>query len=41
MVDGRLVALDAPAALKRTWVPDRVLVARGERSSAVPPRSPA
>jgi ABC-2 type transport system ATP-binding protein len=30
MVDGRLVALDTPAALKRTWVPDRVLVARGE-----------
>jgi ABC-2 type transport system ATP-binding protein len=31
MVDGRLVALDTPAALKRTWVPDRVLVARGDR----------
>ncbi len=30
MVDGRLVALDTPAALKRTWVPDRVVVARGE-----------
>jgi ABC-2 type transport system ATP-binding protein len=30
MVDGRLVALDTPAALKRTWVPDRVLVARGQ-----------
>jgi ABC-2 type transport system ATP-binding protein len=29
MVDGRLVALDTPAALKRTWVPERVLVARG------------
>jgi len=29
MVDGRLVALDTPSALKRTWVPDRVLVARG------------
>ncbi len=29
MVDGRLVALDSPAGLKRTWVPDRVLVARG------------
>ncbi|HVP69131.1 MAG TPA: ABC transporter ATP-binding protein [Anaeromyxobacteraceae bacterium] len=29
MVDGRLVALDTPLALKRTWVPDRVLVARG------------
>jgi ABC-2 type transport system ATP-binding protein len=31
MVDGKLVALDTPAALKRTWVPDRVLVARGRR----------
>ncbi len=30
MVDGRLVALDTPAALKRTWVPERVLVARGQ-----------
>ncbi|HET9551903.1 MAG TPA: ABC transporter ATP-binding protein [Anaeromyxobacteraceae bacterium] len=30
MVDGRLVALDTPAGLKRTWVPDRVLVARGK-----------
>jgi ABC-2 type transport system ATP-binding protein len=29
MADGRLVALDTPAALKRRWVPDRVLVARG------------
>ncbi len=29
MVDGRLVALDTPAELKRTWVPDRVLVVRG------------
>jgi ABC-2 type transport system ATP-binding protein len=29
MVDGRLVALDTPAGLKETWVPDRVLVARG------------
>jgi ABC-2 type transport system ATP-binding protein len=29
MVDGRLVALDTPAALKRAWVPDRVLVVRG------------
>jgi ABC-2 type transport system ATP-binding protein len=29
MVDGKLVALDTPAGLKRTWVPDRVLVARG------------
>jgi len=35
MVDGRLVALDTPAALKRTWVPDRVLVARGEGLAAV------
>jgi ABC-2 type transport system ATP-binding protein len=30
MVDGRLVALDTPVALKRTWVPERVLVARGQ-----------
>jgi ABC-2 type transport system ATP-binding protein len=29
MVDGRLVALDTPAALKRTYVPDRVLHVRG------------
>ena len=29
MVDGRLVALDTPSALKRAWVPDRVLVVRG------------
>jgi ABC-2 type transport system ATP-binding protein len=29
MVDGRLVALDTPAALKRDWVPDRVLLVRG------------
>jgi ABC-2 type transport system ATP-binding protein len=29
MVDGRLVALDTPAALKRDWVPDRLVVARG------------
>jgi ABC-2 type transport system ATP-binding protein len=28
MVDGRLVALDTPAALKRTWVPERVVVVR-------------
>jgi ABC-2 type transport system ATP-binding protein len=34
MVDGRLVALDTPAALKRTWVPDRVLVARGQGLAA-------
>jgi ABC-2 type transport system ATP-binding protein len=30
MVDGRLVALDTPADLKRTWVPDRVLMVRGK-----------
>jgi len=30
MVDGRLVALDTPASLKRTWVPYRVLVVRGK-----------
>jgi ABC-2 type transport system ATP-binding protein len=29
MVDGLLVALDTPANLKATYVPDRVLVARG------------
>jgi ABC-2 type transport system ATP-binding protein len=29
MVDGRLVALDTPAALKRTFVPGRVLSVRG------------
>jgi ABC-2 type transport system ATP-binding protein len=29
MVDGRLVALDTPAGLKRTWVPEQVLVVRG------------
>ncbi|HZZ85883.1 MAG TPA: ABC transporter ATP-binding protein [Anaeromyxobacteraceae bacterium] len=29
MVDGRLVALDTPAALKARWVPGQVLVARG------------
>ncbi len=34
MVDGRLVALDTPAELKRVWVPDRVLVARGEGLAA-------
>jgi ABC-2 type transport system ATP-binding protein len=34
MVDGRLVALDSPAGLKRTWVPDRVLVARGQGLAA-------
>jgi ABC-2 type transport system ATP-binding protein len=30
MVDGKLVALDTPAGLKRTWVPERVVVARGQ-----------
>jgi len=30
IVDGRLVALDTPAALKRAWVPERVVVARGD-----------
>jgi ABC-2 type transport system ATP-binding protein len=34
MVDGRLVALDTPAGLKATWVPDRVLVARGRGLAA-------
>jgi ABC-2 type transport system ATP-binding protein len=34
MVDGRLVALDTPAALKKTWVPDRVLLARGRHLAA-------
>ncbi len=29
MVDGRLVALDTPAALKAAWVPGKVLAARG------------
>ncbi|HET8733274.1 MAG TPA: ABC transporter ATP-binding protein, partial [Anaeromyxobacteraceae bacterium] len=29
MVDGRLVALDTPAQLKRDWVPGRVLLVRG------------
>ncbi len=29
MVDGKLVALDTPAGLKRTWVPEEVLVVRG------------
>jgi ABC-2 type transport system ATP-binding protein len=29
MADGRLVALDTPEALKRTWVPEQVLVAHG------------
>jgi len=34
MVDGRLVALDTPARLKETWVPDRVLVVRGKELTA-------
>jgi ABC-2 type transport system ATP-binding protein len=38
MVDGRLVALDTPAGLKRTWVPDRVLVARGRGLAAAGPK---
>jgi ABC-2 type transport system ATP-binding protein len=29
MVDGKLVALDTPPGLKRSWVPERVVVARG------------
>jgi ABC-2 type transport system ATP-binding protein len=35
MVDGRLVALDTPANLKKDWVPDRVLVVRGEHLGQV------
>ncbi len=31
MVDGKLVALDTPAGLKRAWVPEDVLVVRGRR----------
>ena len=38
MVDGKLVALDTPAGLKKTWVPDRVLVARGRGLAAAGPR---
>jgi ABC-2 type transport system ATP-binding protein len=34
MADGRLVALDTPAALKRTYVPERVLIARGQLPSS-------
>ncbi len=34
MVDGKLVALDTPAALKRTWVPEQVLVVRGRELRA-------
>jgi ABC-2 type transport system ATP-binding protein len=29
MVDGRLVALDTPARLKTTWIPEELLVVRG------------
>ena len=29
MVDGKLRALDTPAALKKSWVPEDVFVARG------------
>jgi ABC-2 type transport system ATP-binding protein len=38
MVDGKLVALDTPAGLKRTWVPDRLLVARGRGLAAAGPK---
>jgi ABC-2 type transport system ATP-binding protein len=38
MVDGRLVALDTPSGLKRTWVPDLVLVARGRGLAEAGPR---
>jgi drug efflux transport system ATP-binding protein len=34
MVDGRLVALDTPEALKRAWVPGRVVFARGRGLAA-------
>ncbi len=34
MVDGKLVALDTPAELKRTWVRGRVLLARGRGLAA-------
>jgi len=37
MVDGKLVALDTPAALKRTFVPERVLVAHGRGLLAAAP----
>jgi ABC-2 type transport system ATP-binding protein len=33
MVDGRLVALDSPAALKKTWVPDPLFAVRGHETS--------
>jgi ABC-2 type transport system ATP-binding protein len=35
MVDGRLVALDTPAALKRRYVPGRVLAVRGRNLASV------
>jgi ABC-2 type transport system ATP-binding protein len=31
MVDGRLIALDTPAALKRAFVPEKIFAARGAR----------
>ncbi len=34
MVDGRLVALDTPSALKRAFVPDRLFVVRGPDARA-------
>jgi ABC-2 type transport system ATP-binding protein len=34
MADGALVALDTPEALKRTWVPGRLLEVRGDRLDA-------
>jgi len=37
MVDGKLVALDTPAALKRAFVPERVLVAHGRGLLAAAP----
>jgi ABC-2 type transport system ATP-binding protein len=43
MVDGKLVALDTPAALKAAWVPERVFVARGRSlasAAAVLARAP-
>ncbi len=38
MVDGRLVALDTPAALKKTWVPGRLFVVRGSGLSEALPK---
>jgi len=37
MVDGKLVALDTPAGLKRTWVPERVVLAHGQGLGAALP----